>query len=304
MTTLLAQLKALADDTRLRLVGLLLDRELSVGEIALAMGMSQPRISRHLKVLADAGLLAARREGLWALYSAAQAPDRAVLEGLDGLLRAEPAIVADAERFQQFLAERRGETRRFFNDLAPRWSGLSHGLLGGTDLVGEIDRRLPACAVMADLGCGDGELLAVLAGRPAPPRLIGVDASPAMLEAARQRLGEAASLRLGELEHLPLSDAEADCAVLSMTLHHLVEPLAGLQEARRALGPGGRLILADLARHEDESLRARLGDRWLGFDEAQLEGWLRQAGFAVVARDRLPLQPPLAALLFTAAAAP
>ncbi|GFK93411.1 Arsenic resistance transcriptional regulator ArsR1 [Fundidesulfovibrio magnetotacticus] len=272
----LAVFKALADETRLRLYRLLTRFELNVGEIVGVLGMGQSRISRHLRILVESGLLTARRDGLWVFYSAPDTPLRAAVEPLAG----DCGPPEDLARARQCLDARALETRRFFNAIAPDWRAMRREVLGELDLDGLILSLTPTCAKAADLGCGPGDLLEALGAKAAS--LVGVDASSAMLELARRKPGLAlASLRVGELEHLPLADAEVQAAVLSLTLHHLSDPAAALREARRVLAPGGTLVVADYLKHGDERLRERFGDRWLGFSRDEMSRWLGEAGLTL-----------------------
>lgn len=286
MDSLITWHKALADPTRLRLCLALGDRELAVAELVRLLDASQPKVSRHLKVLADAGVLRCRRDGLWAFYSLdPKHPGRSLLDAQVKLLREDSAFKRDKDLAARILVERVEHTRRFFNRIAPDWSSLCREVLGDFDLAAALESRLPErgnCSAAADLGCGSGELLPLLAGHC--ERVLGVDNSQAMLEEARRRYGglPGLSLRLGDLEHLPMADAEVDACVLSLVLHHLSEPLACLREAQRVLSPGGLLCVAELGKHDDESLRERQGDRFLGFAREELEAWLRQAGLAPV----------------------
>ena len=162
-------------------------------------------------------------------------------------------------------------------------------VLGETDLEGTILSLLPEGGPVADLGCGPGELLDALSAKA--QRLIGVDASPAMLEIARKKPRLAgASLRVGELEHLPLADGEARAAVMSLTLHHLSDPRAALAEAGRVVAPGGVLVVADYLKHENELMRERFGDRWLGFSSQEVSSWLDRAGFTVERIEEKPVK--------------
>jgi len=295
--------KAIADATRLRLARILLDHELSVGEIVAVLDMSQPRISRHLKIMAEAGLLDSRRDGQWVFYAAAAAgPGREFLAALEPILRADEALAPDAETAGRVVAERRTRSRRFFEHHAGDWDALRHDTLGGFDVAGEILSRMPAAAVAADLGCGTGELTRRIRERAA--RVIGVDNSQSMLERARTSLGpdfeSGVSLRIGDLEHLPLADAEAGFAVMCLALHHLPSPERGIREASRVLAPGSRFLLVDFEQHTDESLRESAGDHWLGFAPERIEGWLSGAGFAIVDNARFPLPSGLALRLFEA----
>lgn len=281
---LLHQTKALADETRLRLLGVLARYELNVGEIVQVMGMGQSRISRHLKVLMDAGLVVCQRHGLWAFYRASSANGAhallaAVLEGLAGVSEHR----SDLEAAARVLGERRQTTTRFFDAVASDWRRLSREMLGDFELGPAIMAGLQASdediGTVVDLGCGPGLLMGHLAGTAR--RVIGVDNSPRMLEAAAKLLpeGPEISLRIGDLEHLPLRDGEADAAVMSLVLHHLPAPQDGIAEMGRVVRPGGRAVLADFLLHDNETLRTRYGDRWLGFAPADLTAWLTRAGF-------------------------
>ena len=320
---LLPILKALADDTRLRLCRLLAGGELNVNEIARVLGMGQSRVSRHLKILTEAGLLAPRRDGLWVYYAAARPPGaQALLAAVESLLRAGPDGREDLQRAAEVLRERGRTTRRFFDSVAGSWEGMKRDILGGFDLNGAVAGLLAETAAGSDaaaapagaadsgssgerrwrtaleVGCGTGELLALLAGRAG--QVIGVDASPGMLQRARRRFEgrPGVELRLGEAEHLPARDGEADLVVMSLVLHHLSSPLEGLREAARALQAGRLFLLAEFDRHGEETLRERFGDRWLGFPPATVEGWLEEAGFEPAGRRDHELRPGLRLALY------
>ena len=292
----LAWFKALADETRLRLVRILARHELSVGEIVTVLAMGQSRVSRHLGILVGCGLLVSRREGAWTFYRAAVAdPEAAFLAGIAPWL-AKAGPEADLAAVEAVLRERRLETRRFFNAIAPDWAGLRREVLGGLDPAELVTEVMPGTVSRAvDLGCGPGDLLPALASRAGS--VIGVDSSPSMLALAERRTaGLPVSVRMGELEHLPMADGEADFAVICLTLHHLPDPAAALAEARRVLAAGGRLVVVDFDAHDDESMRRRFGDRWLGFSREKLAQWLGLAGFVLEDWSVRPLPGGLAAL--------
>jgi ArsR family transcriptional regulator len=273
------QLKALASGPRLRLMNLLMAFELSVGEIVQVLGLGQSKISRNLKILLEADLTACRREGQRAFYRAAADGDaKALLAPVREKLLKDRALARELERASEVRARRQRRTREFFNAVADRWDRLSREVLGDYDLAGELAARTPACRTAADLGCATGELAARLIDRA--DRVIGVDNAPGMLKAAAERLGDnpSVSLRLGELDHLPLRDREADAVILSMVLHHLSEPEAALQEARRVLKPGGRLLAADFEPHDVEAMREDYGDLRLGVDPAEVSEALEGIG--------------------------
>ncbi len=286
--------KALADETRLRLMRILARHELSVGEIVAVLGMGQSRVSRHLGILVGCGLLRGRREGAWTFYSAmAEGAEASFLACLRPWLDA-AGPEADLAAVNTVLGERRLETRRFFNAIAPNWASLRREVLGDLDPAELVREVMPAAALAADLGCGPGDLLPVLAERA--QAVIGVDSSPSMLALAERRnAGLPVGVRMGELEHLPMADGEADFAVICLTLHHLPDPAAALAEARRVLAAAGRLVVVDFAPHEDESMRRRFGDRWLGFSREKLTDWLDRAGFALETWSEHPVNKGLVA---------
>ncbi len=295
----LAWFKALADETRLRLVRILVRHELSVGELVAALRMGQSRISRHLGILVGCGLLRSRRDGAWTFYSASdQAPAAGFLACLAAYLDA-AGPEADLAGVAEVLRQRRLETRRFFNAIAPDWASLRREVLGGVDPAELVRAVMPRVRLAVDLGCGPGELLPVLAERA--EAVIGVDSSPSMLALAERRtMGLPVGIRMGELEHLPMADGEADFLVVSLTLHHLPDPAAALAEARRVLAPDGRLVVIDFASHADEAMRQRFGDRWLGFSRDQLTAWLARAGFSLEDWSEHPVNKGLSVARATA----
>ncbi len=283
--------KALSDETRLRLIWITLDHELNVKELMAVLSMGQSRVSRHLKILTESGLLSSRRDGLRVFYSAVeQGPGRRVLDAVGPLLEGDDTFRRDSFRAEEIIAERAMATRRFFEDIAGDWDRLKQKVLAGFDLSSLVARGMKPGRVAVDLGCGTGDLLETLLEKA--DQVIGVDSSSRMLELARNRFasnGKPVSLRIGELEHLPLRDGEADFAVASMALHHLSRPQEGIAEAFRVLSPGGRLMIIDFEKHANEAMRSEYGDQWLGFSEEELSGWLNRAGFELVESSEYPV---------------
>ena len=299
------RLGALADPIRGRLLLALERQELSVREIQTVLQLPQSTVSRHLKVLADLGLVATRSEGTSNWY---RMPGReqepamrrlwlAVREDVAGSL----AAGRDAARLTRVLAQRRVTSQRFFASAAGRWDRLRTELFGEraglTGLLGLLD---PDWTV-GDLGCGTGQLAATLA--PFVHRVIGVDDSAAMLRAARRRTRELSNvvLRRGTLEELPLKPHELDAALLVLVLHHAGDPPRVLAAVRRALEPGGRLLIVDLMPHDRAEYREQMGHQWLGFGASELGGWLGEAGFEASRLIALPVDasakgPPLFAM--------
>lgn len=289
----LSWFKALADETRLRLVRILTRQELSVGEIVAVLDMGQSRVSRHLGILVGCGLLTSRRDGSWTFYSATPAGrEAAFLACLAPFLDTvgpETDLLAVAE----VLRQRRLETKRFFNAIAPDWATMRREVLGELDLSGLVRAVMPeGIALAVDLGCGPGDLLPVLAERARS--VVGVDSSPSMLALAeRHAAGLPVGVRMGELEHLPMADGEGEFAVICLTLHHLSDPGTALTEARRVLAASGRLVVIDFTSHGDESMRGRFGDRWLGFSREKLSDWLDRAGFTLTDWSEHPVNKGL-----------
>ncbi len=278
--------KALSDNTRLRLMFILNRYELSVNELVSLLEMGQSRISRHLKILSEAGLVSARRDGLWAFYTATHEGEAA------GFLKAvmpfgveDNTVQADRIMAQRLIEERATKTRQFFNTIAEHWDTLNQEVMGAFDLPQAVAATMldavPQGGTIVDVGCGTGLVLERLAAHG--HTLIGVDGSPRMLELARRRFAETerVSLRIGELEHLPLSDGEADGVCISLVLHHLDHPLAALTEIHRVLNAEGQLLVVDFDNHVQERMRQEYGDRWLGFDEDFLCSVLEEAAFDV-----------------------
>jgi ubiquinone/menaquinone biosynthesis C-methylase UbiE len=273
--------KALADETRLRLLNLLLRHELNVNEIVSAMGMGQPRISRHLKILTDCGLLKYRRDGLWVFYSASNEGRGGIFNGLfRDFVGNDQELKQDYIAMKAILEEGLKEKTRFFDSIASDWDDIKLGLFGTVNISEEIIERIADCDVAADLGCGTGELLIPI--RKKARKVIGVDKSPKMLEEAERRLasnGKGIELRIGEMEHLPMRDQEADAAIINMVLHHLPSPETSIVEAGRVLKSGGLLIIVDLDKHQSEEMRKKYEHRWLGFTKKNIEKWLSSGGF-------------------------
>ncbi len=298
-TRLLTSFKALSDETRLRLVHVLGKYELNVNELTMLLGMGQSRVSRHLKILAESGLVTARRDGLWVFYSqGAGSKSTALWQALAGFIDPEEEPFAgDLRLARKILDERDVAARHLFNNLAEDWDRINREIMGDFDLPGAVLKLMPECGTAADLGCGTGTVLVGLKTKAA--RLIGVDGSPRMLELARRRFSgdESVSLRIGELDHLPLADGEAEFACLNMVLHHLYDPDAALREIHRILTAGAYLVVTDFDKHEMEAMRTEYGDRWLGFSPAEIKAILNRTGFEAEEPLRMPVQRGLAVLL-------
>ena len=292
--------KTLGDETRLRLLNILCFQEFNVQELTEILEMGQSRISRHLKLLQNSGIIESRRDGLWAFYRAVdQGPGQRFTESIRYLFEEDQIFESDLERAAEVLRTGKIQSRRFFDSLAPSWEVMKRSIIGELDLVGEIVKRVPSTESAADLGCGSGALLEGMAERV--QAVIGIDSSREMLLEAGRRLekkGREFDLRLGELEHLPIRDQEVDSAVINLVLHHLRNPMDGFLEARRILRKEGTLIVVDFCKHEEEIMRSRYGDHWLGFSTREIELWLEEAGFTIEERQLFPVLMGLTVVLY------
>jgi SAM-dependent methyltransferase len=265
-------MEQLAEPTRLRILRTLEKQELSVLELCEVLALPQSTVSRHLKVLAERGWLASRREGTQSLYGWAEEIDpgaRRLWLLARGETDAWPALRQDAERLSAVKARRDG-AQRFFAGAAGAWDRLRAEVYGRSVGTEALLALLPAEWTVADLGCGTGAVAADLA--PRVRKVIAVDQSAEMLRAARRRLGRLPNVEIHEarLEALPLADASCDAAMAVLALSYVEDPAAALREAARVLRPGGRLVVVEAARHSDEALRRRMGQRSPGFDAAAL----------------------------------
>jgi ArsR family transcriptional regulator len=300
-------LRVLGDPTRLRILSLLEREELTVGELARALEMQQSRVSNHLRVLRDARLLHERHAGrtTWLRLSVPpDGPADSLSARLWSALRADipalPEFAADAARLERVLSERSAHAGEFFDRVAGEWDKIAVDFATGQARQRAAAALLPREAVVADVGCGTGWFARALSGLCA--RLILVDRSQAMLDEARRKLeplppGTALELRRGELDQLPVADEELDGLVAGLVLHHLPDLRAPLAEMRRALKPGGRAAVVELAPHGEAWMHEHLADRNLGLDPRDVLRAFERAGFADVALESLedryqPARPP------------
>ncbi len=266
---------ALADPTRLRILMLLRAMELSVGEIAQVLGQSQPRVSRHVKILIDAGLAERRKEGSWVFVSlGARARVEPLFQLLDRWTELDgdnPWVAADAARLAAVRADRAAAAERYFASHAGEWDALRSLHVAESEVEAAIARALGDAPIgqLIDIGTGTGRMLELFG--PGAQQAVGVDRSPEMLRLARVKLAQAgldgAELRQGDMYALPLPSGAADTVIIHQVLHYAQNPAAAVAEAARLLAPGGRLLIADFAPHEREELRNRDAHARLGFAE-------------------------------------
>lgn len=290
MDQLLDIFRALADPTRLRIFALLRTMELSVGELAQVLGQSQPRVSRHVRILADAGLTVRRREGSWVFLALADAPSLAPLfAAIDGMAGGDWAT-EDAARLEAVRADRAAAAARYFEAHADQWDAIRSLHVPESRVEAAMAALLADAPVgrLVDLGTGTGRMLEVFG--VAATRALGVDRSPEMLRLARAKLAAtlpAAELRQGDLTALPLGEAIADTVILHQVLHFLAQPGAAIAEAARLLAAGGRMLIVDFAPHDREELRSRDAHARLGFSDDQIAGWLSASGLVLARSDEL-----------------
>ena len=287
---LLDSFSALADATRCRMLWLLEPQELTVGELCDVLQLPQSTVSRHLKVLADAGWVSSRRDGTsryYALATGAGAGRGELWEIVKAQLAGRPGVDQDARRLARVLTGRSAASQQFFAASAGHWDRLRAELFGNDSSRSALLALLPSTWTVGDLGCGTGALLPVLA--PHVASVIGVDASDEMLAAARHRAQAFANvdLRRGALEALPIDSASLDAAVMMLVLHHVPSPVTALAEAHRVLKPGAPLLIVDMAAHDREEYRQRMGHVWLGFSEDLIRRFVDQAGFGSMRIDAL-----------------
>ena len=299
MNVALSIFRALADPTRLRIMVLVRHLELAVGELAQLLGQSQPRVSRHIKILADAGLLRRAKEGAWVFVRLGDAAYAGpVLAALDAW-GAEAA--GDLARLAVVRAERNAAAAAYFAAHAAQWDGIRSLHVADSEVEAAIVRALGTQPVgdLLDIGTGTGRIIEVLG--PAATSAIGIDRSPEMLRLARGKL-EAAGLAHAEVRHadmyaLPRSDHSADTVILHQVLHFADAPAAALAEAARVLRPGGRLLVVDFAPHDREEMRADHAHVRLGFADALVCDWLTAAGLRARVVEHLAAGSSVAAPL-------
>jgi ubiquinone/menaquinone biosynthesis C-methylase UbiE len=306
MEQLLSALRAVAEPTRLRLVVLCArGAELTVSELTQILGQSQPRVSRHLKLLCDAGVLDRFREGSWAFYRLSQSGPAA---GLVRQLAADcdatdPSLALDLQRLAAIKRQRAELAAAYFRANAVQWHHIRSLYIDEREveatLVAIIDQAEPRD--LLDIGTGTGRILEVLA--PRVGQALGIDQSREMLAVARVNLERAgldnARVRRGDMYQLALPDASFDAVVVHQVLHYADRPAAVIAEAARVLRPDGVLVLVDFAPHGLEFLREEHAHRRLGFADAEIAEWCRAAGLEPARPQPLPGEP-LTVVIWTA----
>ena len=285
--------RTLGDPTRVRILLLLEREELSVGELMEVLGMAQSRVSRHLGILREAGLVRDRRDGTYALYKFAS-PEEPAWQDAWALARAtlsdDPATERDQAKLARVLTAREGRERSFFDSVGGEWDALRK--VWGDELLRAraLNHLVPRGLKVADVGTGTGILAIELAAIGC--EVIAIDSSEAMLDAAGRKLEDAGcdrvTLRLADASDLPLADGEVHAAFAHMVLQYLDAPEAAVREMARVVRPGGSVVLIDFAAHDRAWMRAELGVRHMGFSPEDIESWLVDAGLDAV---EIQIQP-------------
>jgi len=288
MQQLLSMLQGVADPTRFRLLFLLRQAELTVSELTEILGQSQPRISRHLRLMCEAGILERFKEGSWVFH---RLSDDSLATGFAGMLADLPLedrslLESDRARLMTVRSTRAAQAAEFFRRNAPEWERLRSLHAPEKNVEDIIVRLLASRRIdnLLDAGTGTGRMLELLA--PHVRRGTGVDNSPEMLAIARDRLERAEArhcqVRLADLYRLPFRTATTesgfDAALFHQVLHYLDAPEGAVAEVARVLKPAGQLLIADFAPHDLEFLRTELSHRRLGFSDREVEGWFLAAG--------------------------
>ena len=296
MEELLAGLKAVAETTRIRILFALSHGELNVTELTFILMQSQPRVSRHLRLMAEAGLISRHKEGNWVLFRLReQGRSGALARALVEMLPAtDELLAADLLRLEDVRQQRQGRADEYFSTNAADWAKLRSLHVRETDveqaMLGLLEKsRFENCV---DLGTGTGRILELLSGRA--KNLFGLDMSREMLAIARANLEtnklRHAQVRQADIYALPFADGFADLVTIHQVLHFLDDPQRALLEAARILAPKGNMLIVDFAPHDFEELRDQHAHRRLGISSEHMAGWMGRAGLSLIKHDVLP--PP------------
>lgn len=287
MEKLLALLRAAGEPTRLRILGLLGHGELTVTEITQILGQSQPRVSRHLKLLSEAGLLTRFQEGTWAFYRLADDEDAGYFSAtlVDLIPDDDPVHTRDLERLRMVRDARAKEAAEYFRANAADWNRIRSLYVPEEEVEQHLAKAFEGRKIdnLLDIGTGTGRILEIFA--PRIKRGLGIDLSHEMLSVARAMLDEKkitnCQVRLGDMYSIPLDNASQDAVIFHQVLHFAEDPDSTLMEAARVLKPGGTMLIVDFAPHDMEFLREQHAHRRLGFELEEINRMAREAGLSV-----------------------
>ena len=293
----LAGLRAAAEPTRLRLLALCAEGELTVSELTEILGQSQPRVSRHLKLMVEAGLLERIREGTWAFYrlTGGDAGTRLGRRLVDMIPGDDAALALDRERLGAVKQARAGRAQAYFRKNAARWNQIRKLYVAEAEVEKALLEAMPMEGVgdFLDIGTGTGRILELFGDKV--ERGLGIDLSREMLALARANLERAGRrncrVRHGDMYKLPVPSASFDAVAIHQVLHYADDTAAAIAEAARVLRQGGRLVIVDFAPHDLEFLRLEHAHRRLGFSDDEVEGWCRAAGLVPEGTVHLPGDP-------------
>lgn len=297
MEDLLAGLRAAGEPTRLRLLALCAHAELSVTELTNILGQSQPRVSRHLKLLVEAGLLSRFREGSLVFYRLAEMKRAGHLaRTLVDLLPAEDAELSrDLARLEKIRKKRAAIADNYFKENAAQWNKIRALHVPEADVEKMLLDAVGSAQIgtYLDIGTGTGRMLELFAGQI--EKGVGIDTSADMLAIARTQLESERykhiQIRKGDMYNMPIDDDSIDMATLHLVLHYSLEPAAVVAEAARTLKPSGQLIIVDFAAHQEEHLRTLHQHQRLGFNDKEIHQCMRQAGLVPGSTDSLVGEP-------------
>ncbi len=297
MDHLLAALRAVAEPTRLRLLVLCARGELTVSELTQILGQSQPRVSRHLKLLCEAGLLDRFREGSWVFYRLSQSSPASALARhlVEACGESDPTIALDLQRLAATKQQRADLASAYFRENAPRWHRIRSLYVDEREVEAALIEMIAAADPrdLLDIGTGTGRMLEILA--PRVEQALGIDQSREMLSVARVNLERAGlangRVRRDDMYQLALPDGSFDAVVIHQVLHYADRPAAAITEAARVLRPHGILVIVDFAPHSLEFLRQEHAHRRLGFGDGEIAEWCRAAGLHPAPPRLLPGDP-------------
>ena len=279
--------KTLSDPTRVRILRLLEAEELMVQELMEVLGMAQSRVSRHLAILREAGLLLDRRDGTYVFYRFATPPEgvwRDSWELVRRTLASDPTSQRDDASLEGVISARGARSRSFFDAVGPEWDALRKVFDDDVLRARAVTRLVEPNQTVADIGTGTG-ILALELGRLGLG-VIGIDNSRRMLDAARAKVAaeglDRVEIREGEAHELPVGDGEVDAALAHMVLQYLARPAEVVAEMARITKPGGAVVIVDFVHHDQEWMRHELGVQWQGFETAEVETWFTECGMSAI----------------------
>lgn len=289
--SILQGLKAISEETRIRILHILSYADFSVNEIVEILSMGQSSVSRHLKILTDAHFLRFHREGSLVYYGMNHDSHEFYRELTEFLLSYKedlPFRELDQKTVNRLLERRESFSRSYFDDLGQKWEHVQEEVLDSKIYKDRIIDSLPdRSGLVMDLGCGPGGLIPYLLSKA--ESVIGLDSSPKMVDVSKKEFQGNDRVRIEEahLESLPLDDSQADSVVASMVLHHVSHPPKMLEEVNRVLKVNGTFVLVDLVKHNQEFMREKYADLWMGFEPDLLRSWMMGYGFEIIEEDEI-----------------